>query len=284
MRLISLFLVAALALAACAAPAQLESVRWHGVLIRTPDVARSVEFYDRVLAYDESATWASGRLVRLTGDDPIYLEQTAHPVQAPAPLDEARAAIAFRVIDLDASIQSMRALGVELVNPEPFAVGVGAAIRFRDADGNVHSLLQTAQPPQPPFVEPAMYNSGFKLPDSDTAFVRELVASLGFEVMTERYYPPSLPLLHGDRSFAFMVHENEREEPEIRPRSSISTQQNGTVLVLVTDDIAATRRRVARHVGGAVGAVDAISRFPLGRRFAFTTRSGVPTEVWQLSE
>ncbi|MGQ0590531.1 MAG: VOC family protein [Sphingosinicella sp.] len=186
--------------------------------------------------------------------------------------EEARSAIAFQALDIHATARRLRELGVVFLSDEPIRVGVGLALRFRDPFGNIHALLQQTIGEVAPFEEPEVYNSGFKRPDSDTPALRRMFAGLGFVVRSERYYPPSLPIGHGDGSFAFMLHENEPEEPEVRARSQ--PESAAVSLIFTAADLAAVQQQVGS------GREDA---FALGRRMRVTAPSGVPVEFWRLT-
>jgi catechol 2,3-dioxygenase-like lactoylglutathione lyase family enzyme len=246
--------------------------RHHGVLIRVPDLDRARQFYVDLLGFE--AERLSDTMLRLPDPTPIYLEQVAQPLRPPAE-DEARAAIAFQARDIRVTAARLRERGVTFLSEEPIRVGVGLAMRFRDPFGNIHALLEQTAAPVPPFEEPEVYNSGFKIPDADTAALRDLFAGLGIMVRTERYYPPSLPLGHRDGSFAFMLHENEQGEPEVRAR--IQPESAAVSLVLATASLDGLRSRLTDAEIGDEGS------FALGRRVRVTAPSGVSVEFWQLA-
>ena len=251
--------------------------RYHGALVRVPDLDRALEFYVGVLGFQ--AERLTPVLVRLQDDTPIYLERVDYPLRPPGD-DEARSAIAFQTRDIGAAVERLRRLGVVFLADEPAPVGVGLSIRFRDPFGNIHALLEHRITDVPPFEEPEVYNSGYKHPDADTDDLRALfVGAMGFDVRTERYYPPSLPIGHRDGSFAFMLHENEPWEAEIRPREDPRTA--AVSLVFVTDDLAEARRVLLGAIGP--GGIGPERRFGIGRRFDIIVPSGVPAELWRFA-
>ena len=250
--------------------ATVPAVRHHGVLIRVPSLDAARTFYADVLGF--RAVDVSPDMLRLEDDVPIYLEQVDRPLRPPAD-DEARAAVAFQTQDVRAAVARLRAAGVAFLSEEPFEVGVGLAVRFRDPFGNIHALLEHRVSAVPPFDEPKVYNSGLKQPDADTPALRVLFQDLGMTVRTERYYPPSLPLGHSDGSFAFMLHENEAIEPEIRPRADPDAA--AVSLVFAVEDMDAVRRQVGDGMTEPRG-------FALGERAHLTVPSGVPIEFWRI--
>lgn len=249
--------------------------RYHGVLIRVPDLELALAFYSGVLGFESERIAPS--LARLEDRNPIYLEQVGYPLRPPEG-NEARASVAFQTRDIRAAITRLRERGVAFLSEEPSAVGVGQAIRFRDPFGNIHSLLEHTVSEVPPFDEPEVYNSGFKHPDADTASLRALIVDrLGFTVRTERYFPPSLPIGHRDGTFAFMLHENEPWEVEVRPRADPASA--AVSLIFATTDLPALRRALSGPAG--IASPGEAQAFALGVRSRMIFPSGVPVEYWR---
>lgn len=268
----ALFLLAAGVL--LLSPSRAEEVRFHGVLIRVPDVERAIAFYGGVMGFDLQRREVG--LAVLRDSTPIYLEQTDAALVPPAE-DEARSSVAFLTKDLAATTRAFRAKGVQFLREEPGKVGVGIANRFLDPFGNNHALIQQTIAEPPPFEEPEVYNSGFKIADRDTNAMRRLfIEVLGLTARTEKYYPPSLPIGHKDGTLAFMVHENEAFEPEVRPRGD--PKSAAVSLVLATDDLDATRRRL---LAAGFDQLGPIRPFSMGVRMTLITPAGVPMEFWK---
>jgi hypothetical protein len=148
---------------------------------------------------------------------------------------------------------------------------VGLSIRFRDPFGNIHALLQPSA--SEPFAEPAIYNTGFKVSDASTAAFRRLLGEgLGFVARSERYYPPSIPWGHSDGAFAFMLHENEPTEPEIRARRNGGGE--AVTLIFSAPAMEQVRSRLL-----AIGAGDSLVDVGVNRA-VLRMPDGLTAQVW----
>jgi predicted enzyme related to lactoylglutathione lyase len=194
------------------------------------------------------------------------------------PADVATSEITLQSNDLESSIAVLRSAGARLTTSEPYTTAVGRSIRFADRAGVIHHMMHSARP-APSFTEPRIYNCGFDVPAVSIAPTRSLLeGALGFLPMTERYFPPSVPYLETDRSFAFMLHHHQDFEPDLRARMAPLPDDLGTALIFTSTDLRATTRAV---IGGGAVALDRRARaFPWGRRMSFVTPGGAPFEVW----
>lgn len=251
-------------------------VRHHGVLIRTPDLDAALAFYADGLGFaiadlDPRRGWA-----RLASNMPIYLEAVGDTRLHPE--NVANSEITFQSNDLDASIDVLRSARARLTTTEPYATAVGRSIRFADHAGVVHHMMQSAHA-APLFTEPRIYNCGFDVTAEAIAPTRSLLeGTLGFVAMTERYFPPSVPYLEADRSFAFMLHHHQDFEPDLRPREAPGRDDLGVALVFTSTALRATAR--AAVTGGATLLDRNARAFSLGRRMSFATPGGAPFEIW----
>lgn len=252
------------------------NVRHHGVLIRTTDLDAALAFYCDGMGlalgdFRPARGWA-----RLSCNLPIYLEVSSSSRLHGAEI--ANAEITFQSNDLDASIPTLTAAGGRLTTAQPYEVAVGRSIRFADTAGIIHHMLQSSRP-TPPFAEPRVYNCGFDVPAAAITPTRALLEQgLGFVAMTERYFPPSIPYLEADRSFAFMLHHHQPGEPDLAARPDPRADDLGVWQVFVAADLPAATR--AATAAGAVPLDRRVPRFPMGRRMAFTTPGGGPFEIW----
>lgn len=251
-------------------------VRHHGVLIRTPDLDASLAFYGDGLGFaiadlDPARGWA-----RLVSNMPIYLEAVGNTRLHSE--NVACSEITFQSNDLDASAVVLGNAGARLTTAQPYATAVGRSIRFADHAGVVHHMMQSSRP-APLFAEPRVYNCGFDVPADAIARTRSLLeGALGFVAMTERYFPPSVPYLEKDRSFAFMLHHHQDFEPDLRSREGPRSDDLGVSLVFTTTDLGATAR--AAVAGGATQLDRSPRAFAAFRRISFATPGGAPFEVW----
>ncbi len=264
------------AMAGAAHAQEAVQVRHHGVIIRTPELDAALAFYADGLGFAIADFEPRRGWARFVGNMPIYLEAVGDRRLHPA--DVANAEITFQSNDLDASIGVLQGAGARLTTSEPYATAVGRSIRFADHAGVIHHMMHSARA-APLFAEPRIYNCGFDVPAEAIAPTRSLLeGALGFVAMTERYFPPSVPYLETDRSFAFMLHHNQDFEPDLRPREMPSRDDLGVSLIFTSTDLHTTAR--AAVAGGAAPLDRSARAFSLGRRMSFATPGGAPFEIW----
>ncbi|NJM35754.1 MAG: hypothetical protein HC850_14840 [Rhodomicrobium sp.] len=239
----------------------------HGVLIRVPDFDHALTIYSERMGLAAASFWPREGFARLICNLPIYVEAVNEP-RLPLP-DAAHVAITFMSNELAASRALHERAGATFESDEPNKVAVGKSYRFRDALGIKHHILQPARP-TPIFAEPAVYNTGFQLPKAAMPAARRLLAeAMGFKVMTEQYYPPSVPFLEATGEFGFMAHEHHPWEADFAPRQSPSLSDIGVSMVFVTTDLPAAS--AAARTGGAVEITQKTNRNPW-RTAAFSPR------------
>jgi catechol 2,3-dioxygenase-like lactoylglutathione lyase family enzyme len=258
-------------------PPTTEMLRYHGLLIRVPDLSVALEFYCNTLGY--AFTRSSATLVRLSDPVPFYLEAVS--ARSGPAKDQARAGAAFFVRDIQAAIERLDALGVPLLVGRGQEASGGFVTCFLDPLGNVHTIVQPVPEPLG-FREPQIYYTGLKLPMGSIPTARQIYRDmLGFAIATERYYPPSLPLKHGDGSFAFMIQDKQPWESDVRVRAPLYPSDSGSVLVFATNDVS----EFHAYVSGRSAAVrtSQVEEFALGLRMGFIDNSGVPSEIWQFA-
>ncbi len=252
-------------------------VRHHGVLIRTSDLDAALGFYGDGLGLgiadlDPRRGWA-----RLVCNMPIYLEAVGDTRLHAE--NVASAEITFQSNDLDASVGRLRVAGARIATMEPYTTAVGRSVRFADHAGVVHHMMHSSRP-APVFAEPRIYNCGFDVPVAAVAPARSLLeGTLGFVPMTERYFPPSVPYLERDGSFAFMLHHHQNFEPDLRARESPERDDLGVALVFTSTDLRATAR--VAEAGGATLLERHARAFAHGWRMSLATPGGAPFEVWR---
>ncbi|GAN00074.1 hypothetical protein U91I_03739 [alpha proteobacterium U9-1i] len=251
-------------------------VRHHGVLVRVPDLDAAMAFYCDGLGFPIGEYAPSQGFMRLSANLPIYLDQASEGVlHAP---NIANAELTFQSANLEASSAMLRSAGAEIVTLSPFEVAVGRSIRFADPFGIIHHVLQPTRMP-PAFSEPKVYNCGFELPVAAISPTRGLLEQhLGFVPMTERYFPPSIPYLEHNRSFAFMLHHHQPGSPDLASRIGGRADDLGTWQVFTATSLARTVR--AAEAGGAT-LLAGPRRFHFGRRASLLTPGGGPFEVWE---
>jgi predicted enzyme related to lactoylglutathione lyase len=256
-------------------PPPVETLRYHGLLIRVPDLAVALEFYCSALGY--AFTQSSATFVQLSDPAPLYLEEVS--ARSGPANDQARSGAAFFVHDIRAAIERLGRLGVPLLVGSAQEAACGFVTCFLDPFGNVHTIIQPVPTPEG-FSEPRVYNTALKLPMGSMPAARQIYGDmLGFAIATERHYPPSLPIVHRDGSFAFMIHDKQPWESDVRARAPLYPRDSGSVLVFATNDVKEFHAYLsARSASIRTTQVDG---FPLGLRMGFIDNSGVPSEIWE---
>ena len=206
-------------------------LRYHALLARVPDVALADAFYCGRLGLSCTVPADGFRRAHDCADALVYLEAVM-PAPGPVP-DQARAAAAFLVRDIEKSAAALAAAGVELLQTAPQHARSGLYVRFRDPFGNVHSLVELREPPV--FETPRIFRTGIKIPIASVPAAKRLYGdTLGFKIESERCYPPLLPMIHGDGSPAFTIEDKENWERDLRVRAPRYPDETGVVMVLET--------------------------------------------------
>jgi predicted enzyme related to lactoylglutathione lyase len=177
-----------------------------GVQINVTNISKAIEFYTNTLNFKIQKGDSNSRVILLkpnTGTDVIILNKVSYLL--PAADNEAKATLTLQVNNLDSTIATLKAKGINFKNYQKRKEGVGYAIFIDDPFGTCISLMQETVVNNPHFEEPQVYNYGFYVPDMDIAKAF-FTSQLGFVIRSEKYLPLDLPLSNADKSFAFMVH------------------------------------------------------------------------------
>lgn len=264
--------IAAFALSEARA-AESGGVRLHGVLQKVNDFEQAVAFFGDTMGFGLAEFEPRHGWARLSSNVPIYLEATRGRLH---PREAASSKIAFQTSSLEAATAYLQRAQAEFFEA-PREVAVGHSVRFADPSGAVHSLLQPNYAGAP-VGEPRIYNCGFHLPVAAIPPARTLIESgLGFAPLTERYYPPSVPYLEGDRTFGFMLHHHQPSEPDFVERADARAEDAGVWLVFSTSDLDRAARSAAAHGATSLGRTATRAG---ARRRAFLTPGGAPFEIW----
>lgn len=114
--------------------------------INATDMDEARRFYGEVL--DMGIERDYGDVLVLDHDPPMVI----HRVEQPARLDYpnmAQTLLVFSVDDLDDTVRRLQQRGVVFVQDRPIQATPGRYIGFRDPFGNVHELLEPANPARP---------------------------------------------------------------------------------------------------------------------------------------
>lgn len=247
-----------------------------GCSIRVSDLGRAREFYCSKLGF-RPCSMRNG-FIELASTVPIFLEQVP-PAPVPA-VDQARPLIMLRVKELAGTAARFRELDIPLVTGNANPLHVGVTDCFLDPFGNVHSLVELSDPDGEPVQEPCVYNVGLRMPISGVSGARHIYTDiLGFMVASERFYPPTLPLVHADGSPAFVIYDKPAFLDDFRSKAALYPAENGTTLVFRTDSAVACREDLISRAPRL--RVTAVEDFSLGRRFAIIDNAGIASEIWE---
>jgi lactoylglutathione lyase len=117
-------------------------MRISAVLINVCDMDQAIDFYSDKLGFTVQSRKLYPRMVRLEHE---HIALLLYRVPMPVHLDYPKVAqslLNFETSDLVASIQDLKARGVEFIHQSPQPCPVGAYAAFRDPFGNVHELLE----------------------------------------------------------------------------------------------------------------------------------------------
>jgi catechol 2,3-dioxygenase-like lactoylglutathione lyase family enzyme len=252
-----------------------EGLQVHGCLIRVPDLRIAESFYRDQLRFQPQERWQN--LIRLDGTPAVFLEQVA-PGPNPS-LGQARVNLVLEVADLAAVSERFRSQDIPLVTGKANPLPIGLAECFLDPFGNVHTLLQLNNRATADQADFRISSIAVKTPIGLIPAARHIYeGQLGFKALTERYYPPTLPLGNREGSLAFVIHDKHPWEPDLIARAPLYPNDMGAVLIFATPDAAAVRERLAS--AGRVR-VTGLEDFSLGLRFGIIDNAGIPSEVWE---
>ena len=181
------------------------SIKTFGIEINVDDMDKALAFYTGKLGFEvEDRQGYPDYIILKTGDREKLILNRVNKLSKPGPNDS-NLSFTLQVNDLAETIERMKKLGVEFAEKAPRKEAVGNAISIRDPFGRSISLMHETIVKVDPFAEPKLYNFGFLISDMQAA--RDFyVNKIGFVVRSERYLPLDLPLGHGDKTFAFMLH------------------------------------------------------------------------------
>lgn len=182
-------------------------LRVEAVVIKVPNLSRAKDFYVGVLGF-AGDTADERTFVISTNSYKIILEQTPEAaVYEVAGIGKVN--IAVQVNDLDSAYKRLKNSGVRFISEEPRKEGVGFAYKILDPFGNHLSVIRLDGQNSIAARQPWAYNCGLFV--EDIGKETELMTSLGFRALTEKFLPMDNPLFYNDGQFAFVLHRNRPE-------------------------------------------------------------------------
>jgi catechol 2,3-dioxygenase-like lactoylglutathione lyase family enzyme len=241
--LCGLFAMLALPPAAVAAPPQIT-----GVMVRVVDLDQALEFYREVAGFETvQADRAAGRAELVNGEVKLWLLKVETPVRHDLP-GPSEAHLNLQIEKIDATLADLARRGVRRLLDQPAVEGIGPNMPIADPSGNLLYVIQLNDQmrqqmgPSGPLPRPRVFNYGITV--SDMAAARKFYEGLlGFQVATEKFYPPVIPYLPAG-VLQVVLHESATKAAA--PPSPDTAQMN---LVLEVDDLAAARRDLEARGG-----------------------------------
>jgi catechol 2,3-dioxygenase-like lactoylglutathione lyase family enzyme len=209
-----------------------------GLRIQVTDLGAAEQFYTRALGFAivRGAGGGTGAVLR-NGAVELHLRQVAKPAPAHYPGD-AEIHVNFEVKSLAATIKDLAAAGVPTVEGSPQPAAIGTYVTIKDPAGNIHQLLELTKPRRPAD-RPTVFNLEIEVTDMKRARTF-YVDRLGFEVETERFFPPTIPLRERGPAPLVLQETAQKTVPVDYPHDS------RTIIQLAARDPAAAAAALAK--------------------------------------
>ncbi len=251
-----------------------QDLRTYGVKINVTDMIKAHEFYCNQLGFEiEQKINNDFTLLRSRDNNKIFLHKV--PLLLPEGNKETTASVTFQVNDLDKSITSLKAKGVDFGDAKKRKEGVGYAIDIKNPFSKDISLMHQTVGDVKPFKEPLIYNYGYLIPDMDRA-IEFYSGKLGFVKRSNRYLPLDMPLGHNDGQFGFMLHYRVGVEPT---QFNISDNEH-VVILFQTKDLDNTIEILKSK--GVTFLEDKPVQSTIGRCISFYDPFGYLSEIYEI--
>lgn len=248
-----------------------EAPRAIGALVRVADLEQAVDFYSELFAFEVVPHDYGPELVVLR-NGPVEL--ILHKVERRTKIDYPKVSEAhlnLQVENLARSLEQLRERKVPLLREEPAQAAIGPHMPITDPSGNLLHVVELSYH-EGPLAKPRVFNFGITLTDMEKA--RSFYCdALGFEVFSEDYYPPVIPLR---KSGALPLVLHETAERRAQPADPSRAQVN---LLLAVEDVSRAVRDLESR--GVEFLEDEPRRTPVGILAAFRDPFG---NVHQLIE
>lgn len=226
------------------------------VQINVVDLDAALEFYTGTLKFEVLTRKAYPRVVPLKTGDPEGAHLLLFACDSLVSWDydrQSKVNLNLYVENLDEYVTRFRAAGVTVLDDTALTAGVGKYVRILDPSGNQLDIMELGYDHEP-VNKPAVYNVGALVTDMKASrkFYEGL---LGFEVQSEKYYPPVIP--YKVNGMQLVLHEGaEVTSSAVYPNS---TQM---LLTIITDNLEAHLARM--KTAGFVALKEKHSKAPVG--------------------
>jgi predicted enzyme related to lactoylglutathione lyase len=217
-----------------AAPPQPAPPQITGVVVRVVDLDKGLEFYREVAGFEPvRVDRQAGRADLVNGDVSLWLLKVGTPVRHDYP-PTSEAHLNVQVEKLDATLADLARRGVPRLEEKPLTAAIGPNMPVTDPAGNFLYVLQF-NGQQGPLPRPKVFNFGITVPQM--AVARKFYEGvLGFQVYSEKFYPPALPYVPAG-VLQVVLHDG-----ATRPSPPPSPDRAQVNLVLQVEDLEAARR------------------------------------------
>ena len=178
--------------------------RLWGIWLPVDDMDKAIRFYKDGCGLAVASRDFYPRTVSFHFEDYYlicFLVDTLPPKQE---MKESMLEVNFSTRSVADGIDSLRFFGAILPDTVTRESGIGGTIHFRDPFGTVGNLIKVESFPTQKAID--IYNIGVQVHNMASSR-RFYVAQLGIPVLTERYYPPTVPLGGPGGGFTFAVHD-----------------------------------------------------------------------------
>ncbi|MEQ8426190.1 MAG: VOC family protein [Cyclobacteriaceae bacterium] len=251
-----------------------QDMRTYGVKINVTDMSKAKEFYCDQLGFEVERQISESYILLKTNDqNKLFLHKV--PLLLPESEKETTAGLTLQVNDLDKSIASLKAKGVDFGDARKRKEGVGYAMDVKNPFSKKVSLMHQTVGEVKPFKEPLIYNYGYLIPDMEKA-IEFYSGMLGFAERSKRYLPLDMPLGHSDGSFGFMLHYRVGVEPT---QFNISDNEH-LVILFQTENISEAIKKLSDK-GVRFLETNPVES-PIGKYISFYDPFGYLSELYEI--
>jgi len=243
-------------------------------MVRVADLDQAVDFYSQLFAFEAVPEDYGPELVVLrNGPVELILQKVERRTKIDYP-KVSEAHLNLQVEDLARSLEQLRERKVPLLREEPAQAAIGPHMPITDPSGNLLHVVELSYH-EGPLPKPRVFNFGIKLTDMEKA--RSFYCDvLGFEVFSEEYYPPVIPLRKSG-ALPLVLHETAE-----RVAHAPAPSQAQVNLLLAVEEVSRAVRELESR--GVEFLEDEPRRTPVGILAAFRDPFGNVHQLIERSE
>jgi|CXWL01.1.fsa_nt_gi catechol 2,3-dioxygenase-like lactoylglutathione lyase family enzyme len=178
--------------------------RLWGVWLPVDDMDQAIRFYQDGCGLKIASRDYYPRTVSFHFEDYYLICYLVDTLPAQQSMKESMLEVNFSSRSIPDGIDSLRFFGAILHDTVSRESGIGGTVHFRDPFGTVGNLIKVESFPTLKAID--VYNIGVQVHNMSAARLF-YVDLLGIPVLTERYYPPTVPLGGPSGGFTFALHD-----------------------------------------------------------------------------